>query len=300
MNGKSLAVAIMTSALLAIGGCGDSSTPAAAPGGGGNAGGGGGGGAPAPVPSAATGALKSDQTTANELVAAVNSGVNTAYTAQNFKNADTPFGAQIKGLPLGVAQTVDCATLGSGVCTGSFTVDTNATGQNLAGTSTTITYNNVVFASIAGSFAYNGTVQITYDRYTSANDFRVTTNYSNLSVGGAAAVSGSYVCDVTPSASSCDYLVNGASVSDNITVSRSGTSTTVTRGTLRANYAGAGGYVDCVYNGWTYNSASNSATAGGTVTVNGVNGTRAVITAQANGRYTVAITVNGTTTTYNV
>jgi hypothetical protein len=252
------------------------------------------------APSAATGALKSDQATANGLVAAVNGGVATFVSTDALKSA--PTAAQISDLPTGVVTTINCstfATAGLNVCTGSYTIDSNITGAITSGSSLTVTYNNIKYSALP-DFTYNGTLKTTYDRYVSATDFAVTTTYTNLTLGaGATPLNGTSTCDYKGGTATCGYNVGDTFVS-NYTISTSGTTTTVSSGLIRANYAGASGYVDCSYSGWSYNSATSVTGAGGVVTVTGISGTVAKITSNGAGKYSVDITVGGTKTTYTV
>jgi hypothetical protein len=256
------------------------------------------------APSAATGALKSDQATATGLVAAVNSGVATFKSTDALKNA--PTAVQTSGLPTGIVTTINCsqlATAGASLCTGSYSIDSNITGAITSGSSLTVTYNNVKFTSLAsvGDFTYNGSIKQVYDRYVSPSDFAVTTTYTNLSFGGSSGtpLNGTSTCDYKAGTATCGYNVAGAFVG-NYSISNSGTTTTVSSGLIRANYAGAGGYVDCSYSSWSYNSATTFTNAGGVVTVTGTSGTVAKITSSGGGKYIVDITVGGTKTTYNV
>jgi ABC-type Fe3+-hydroxamate transport system substrate-binding protein len=76
----------------------------------------------------------------------------------------------------------------------------------------------------------------------------------------------------------------------------SGATTNMRSTSIRGNVASAGGYVECVDKTWTY---TGSFATGGTVTITGLNNTRAVITTTATD-YTVAITSGGTTTNCTV
>jgi hypothetical protein len=298
-----LALSLIAVSVLAA--CGsDNNTTAAAAGGSTGSTGSSGSGVTGTAPSAATGALKSDQATATGLVAAVNGGVATFKSTDALKNA--PTAVQTSGLPTGIVTTINCATLataGANVCTGSYSIDSNITGAIVSGSTMTITYNNVKYTALAsvGDFTYNGTIKLVYDRYVSPTDFAVTTTYTNLSFGGSSGTSlnGSSTCDYKAGAATCGYNVGDAFVG-NYSISNSGTTTTVSSGLIRANYAGAGGYVDCNYSSWSYNSATTFTNSGGVVTVTGVNGTVAKITSNGAGKYSVDITVGGTKTTYTV
>jgi hypothetical protein len=305
-----LALSLLTVSVLAACGSDNNSTSAAAggagsgSGSGSGAGSGSGSGGSATVPAAATGALVSNQATATDLVAAVNSGVATIRATDALKSA--PTSVQISDLPTGIVTTINCAQLasfGQNICTGSYTIDTNVTGALVSGSTITITYNNVKYTALAslGDITYNGTIKTTYDRYVSPSDFAVTTTYTGLTLGGTSGgpLNGTSTCDVKAGVTTCGYNVGDAFVS-NYSVNTSGTTTTVSRGLVRANYTGANGYVDCTYSDWSYNSATSFASAGGVVTVTGINGTVAKITSNGGGKYTVEITVGGTKTTYNV
>ncbi len=256
------------------------------------------------VPSTATGVLVSNQTTANDLVAAVNRGVSTLRSAEGLENA--PSSVEIKSLPTGVVTTIDCASFPAtaSFCTGSYTIDSNITGAITSGSSITVTYNNLVYNALAniGNFVYNGTISTVYDRYVSPNDFRSTITYTNLSFGSASGltpVNGSSTCDFSNGTINCAYLIDGTQVS-NVSVTQSGSVTNVAAGTIRANFSGANGFVDCVYNNWSFNSTTSQVASGGRVTITGSSSTSAVINSNGSGRYTVAITINGSTTNYTV
>jgi hypothetical protein len=308
MKYSGLLVSVISAVVLsACGGGSSSGTTTAVPNGGTPNGGTPGAETPAPapisgpVPAQPTGVLKSEQATASNLVSAVNKGVSVIAKADGIENA--PGGVSITKLPSGIVTTIDCAQIPSSGCTGSFSVDTNITDEAFtAGSTITITYNNLRYTALAGigDFIYNGTISTTYTRFVSFSDFASTTTYTGLTFGdGAAPLTSTSTCDIKGSVYNCSYLVDGASVS-NASVTRSGTTTRVSSGTIRANFADAGGFVDCVYNNWSFDSATSTTSAGGVVTITGTNGTTAVITSLGAGKYRVEITVSGNKSTFNV
>jgi hypothetical protein len=275
-------MALATTVAFTLTACGGSDTPAA---GGAGAGAGAGG-----VPTATTGTLTANQTSAAAFVKAVNDGV--ALLNKADAASDVP------GFTAGaVATTLNC-NLFDPAGTGTYTFDSNATSANLAGTNITIQYNNCAF----GGASFNGGMTLTYDTYVAANNFSFTQTYTNFTVGGIGlagtqTANGTTRCTVTPTDTTCSTTIDGAQVS-NVRLTNSGTTTTVQSANVRANLASANGYVDCVYNGWSFNSATGRAGAG-TVTITGLGNTTATVSTSATG-YTVVVNINGVSTTYTV
>jgi hypothetical protein len=288
LNHKLLLALSATALISACGSDGGTSTQTAAAAAGSNSSSGSTGGATT-VPSAATGAVASSQASANELVAAVNSSVATLRRAEAADSAPgfgTPSGTAIPGL---------CTTGTADVNDAAFT------SANLTGSTITMTFGNCVVAGVTPAVTYNGGYSIFFDRYTADfSNYKFTSTYNNFSVAIAGlpveSFTGSISCEKVGTAESCSSLVDGVLISGNLDVTTSGSTTNVRSATIRGNIASAGGYVDCVYSNWTY---TGSFATGGTVTITGLNNTRAVITTTATG-YTVAITSGGTTTNYTV
>jgi hypothetical protein len=279
-------IALLAGAALSACGGGDDGGPP------GNGNGGGNTGSAPPATGAPTTAITSDQGSASALANASISGANALVQASS-----------ASGLPLGVlvspptglqsTQTTACPYGGS-VTT---TINMAGTGGITSGDTVQSTYANCAYAA---GYVMNGSSQIRYDRWVSATDFAFSVTLTNFTytydgrtwgpysyTGNYAYANGSY---------SYSYTVNGATIVGQPVVSTSGTNITVNSGTVRTTYGG--GWVEWTYQGFTYDSATGRPISG-TVTVTGSNGTRAVITVTSTG-YTVAITVNGTTTTYTV
>jgi hypothetical protein len=175
------------------------------------------------------------------------------------------------------------------------------TGASLQGATITMTFSNCAIAAAAGapSVTYNGSYNYTFDRYVSETDFKFTSTYNNFSVAIAGypteSFSGTVVCEASGPNVSCSTVVGDSRISG-VSLTINGQEIVVNSANIRANFGAANGYVDCVYNGYSFNGTAG---LGGTVSITGSNNTSAVITATSTG-YTVTITVNGVTTTYTV
>ncbi len=246
-----------------------------------------------------TAAIALSQTSANQLVADVNAGVSSLRQADAV--ALLPFGAQTSTLPMGatIDQTIDCGSLdggtGSGSGTISFTTNVNdSTGQPV---STQFAYNNCSFGGAGFSYSINGTGGLTYTNWTNETSFtfrlvyNMTYSFTNGGYSDAGTLNSVQTCIVNGDLEDCSYSFGDNQVRD-VTLSTNGSVTTVSQGRISNDY------VDCLYNGWVFDSTTGRATAG-TVTVTAPNGDRAVITAANNG-YTVVITVGGSSNTFTV
>jgi hypothetical protein len=236
--------------------------------------------------------LVASQSSAVDLVAAVNSGVAT------LRRANAASEAPSFGLPSGIDIPGICST-----GTASYDVS-GVTGTDLTGATIGMSFNNCVFGQAAAAgvpaITYNGGYNIFFERYTQDfSNYKFISTYNNLSVAIAGfpteAFTGTITCEKAGSSDVCTTIVDGNQIGE-IDLSIDGNRTTIRTATIRGNVGAANGYVDCVYAGWTVEG--NFATSG-TVTITGASGSRAVIRATATG-YVVEITVNGTTTTYNI
>jgi hypothetical protein len=214
--------------------------------------------------------------------------VKSAYAAASGAAAGsgkTPFGIEALTLPNGVAQTISCSSLASGG-TGSVSVDTPAIGI-VSGYTITITYNACSFSG----YTYNGTATITYDSYVSATNYTSTLAYKNFSVSGPGVpvetVNGKVTCTINGSSTSCYYNDGSRGWSSTMTYAN-GTA----NGSYAANYGN--GSVQVTFN--------NFNATGGTATVTGANGSKAVITRTSATSFTVVITpsTGAASTTYTV
>jgi hypothetical protein len=226
---------------------------------------------PSPT-STPTAALSSSQTEATNLAAEAKAGLAAAANASAGNGVKTPFGVQTAALPSGVTATLQCSLLGAGG-TGSITYD--APTALATGSTFVITYNACGFAG----YAYNGTVNMVFDRYASPTDFAYTVSYQNFTVSGNGlsnqTVSGKASCSYTNGAASCYYNDGTRGWSSTMTY---------TNGTVNGSYAVNYG------SGAVTVSYSNFGATGGTATITGANGSKAVITRNSATSFTVSIT----------
>ena len=183
---------------------------------------------PATVPSPTstpTATLSSSQTEATNLATEAKAGLAAAANASAGNGVKTPFGVQTAALPSGVTATLQCSLLGAGG-TGSITYD--APTALATGSTFVITYNACGFAG----YAYNGTVNMVFDRYASPTDFAYTVSYQNFTVSGNGlsnqTVSGKASCSYTNGAASCYYNDGTRGWSSTMTY---------TNGTVNGSYA---------------------------------------------------------------
>jgi hypothetical protein len=261
--------------------------------------------APAPAPSPAPAAVvevSPSQQAADGLVAEANRSVGRVLQAN--AASGLPVGALITALPTGatVNGTLECSNFGTnGSGTVSYTYTTSdGTGQPV---SYVFTYNNCTWSVSGITIAYNGTVTWDWTRYTSATDYAVTYAYDiTYSYTGAYTSSGtirsSATCVNTAGALSCSYNIDGARVRNNISITTSGTVTTVRSATVELDGTTSSGTLTITYDNWIYDGATGRATSG-SVTVTDSRGNSAVVTATGTG-YTVVVTYNGAQSTYTV
>lgn len=242
---------------------------------------------PAPAPAAAgpvpsptgtpTASLASTQTEASSLAAEVKAGYASAGSASAGAGFKTPFGVETLALPQGVAATLSCSLLASGG-TGSITYDISGTAVT-AGTSVSFTYNACSYSG----YTFNGSVSIVYDRYVSPTDLSFTISYTNFTASGpgvpSQSISGRSSCNVAAGVSSCYYNDGTRGWSSTMSYSASGT----VNGTYAVNYGN--GSVQVTY--------VNFGATGGTATITGANGSKAVITRNSATSFTVTITPSG-------
>lgn len=240
--------------------------------------------------------IAASQDTANKAVQSVNQGVATLRQAD--AASSLPGGAFTRTLPGGasIQQSLACATLGTG---GSGTIDftINVDDATQRPTTSTFNYNNCSFQSVGYSASFNGTGALTYSNYVSAESFTYSLTFNmsyNISSGGVVeqgTLNSTEVCTISAAGADCRFQVGDALV-DNVTISTSGSVTTISSGSIDSST------IDCVYTGYTYDGATGRATSG-SVTVTDAQGNQAVVTASATG-YTVVITVNGQSSTWTV
>jgi hypothetical protein len=189
-------------------------------------------------------------------------------------------------LPQGVSATLSCSLLASGG-TGTITYDISGTAVT-AGTSVSFTYNACSYSG----YTFNGSVSIVYDRYTSPTDMSFTISYTNFTASGpgvpSQSISGRSSCNVAAGVSSCYYNDGTRGWSSTMSYSASGT----VNGSYAVNYGN--GSVQVTY--------VNFGATGGTATITGANGSKAVITRNSATSFTVTITPSGggASTSYTV
>ncbi len=215
----------------------------------------------------------------------VKAGYAAAGSAAAGSGVKGPFGVQLAALPSGVSASLSCSLLGSGG-SGSISYEVPSTAI-ASGYTVSYTYNACSYAG----YTFNGTVTLTYDRYTSPTDFAYTVKYSNFSVSGnglsSTNVSGTTSCNLSGGTASCYYNDGTRGWSSTMTYSNG-----AVNGSYAVNYG----------NGSVQVSYVNFGATGGTATVTGSNGSKAVITRTSATAFTVAITpsTGAATSTYTV
>lgn len=263
--------------------------------------GGGGGDAPGPVVDPVTPGqppvggrteptLAASATAASDVVAFANASVADVVTAG--QAGSLPGGALTVQLPSG-ATTSGTIPCGSGSISYSYTYN--------AGTFTpqsySYSYNNCTYGSGSSYYSYNGSAQLTYDFYNSATSYQFTQVYDmtySYASGGystSGTLKSSQTCTYGSGGMQCATTVGNSSIS-NVSVTTSGTVTTVSRATVK------GKTVQVVYSGWVFDSTTGRASAG-TVTVSDSNGNSATVQVVSGG-YKVTIVYGGSTVVYNV
>lgn len=207
------------------------------------------------------------------------------------------------GIPLGVFitppngvttnATINCTVSG----TAAETVSIANPSQGIsAGDSVSLVFNNCSF--VQGE-TVNGSATVTYTSFTSAGDFTINYVGTNLSVvlPGASYGPFSYtgtISDVN-GVISWTYTVNGSTIAGTPIVTTSGTTATITSGTINLNYGT--GWVTLAFSNWSYDLSTGLPNPGGTCTITGSNGNSATVTVTSTG-YNVALNINGTMTSY--
>jgi len=282
---KYLVIAVASAFLVACGGGGSSSSSTDTSSSSSSSGSSSSAAAPAPT-ATPTAVLTSSQSEADKLAAEAKAGLAAAQNAAN--SSGLPTGVETSSLPSGVAIDYSSMFCSSGTAS----MDTNATGMPTAGTKISTTYNNCKSKYGTGEI-FSGSWSQEYTRYVSANDMAFKITYNNFSMtgglygGSGYNGSGTYACDYKGSYSTTSCYFSDGSRSWSSGVSYSGGKAS---GTYAANYGS--GTVTVKY--------SNFGSVGGTATVTGAAGNTAVITYTSATSYSVAITVNGTTTNYTV
>jgi hypothetical protein len=233
---------------------------------------------PVPSPSGTpTASLASTQTEASSLAAEVKAGYANAASASAGAGFKTPFGVETAALPQGVSATISCSLFASGG-SGSITYDISGTAIT-TGTAISYTYNACSYSG----YTFNGAVNIVYDRYVSPSDFAFTISYTNFTASGpgvaSQSVSGKSSCSVAAGVSSCYYNDGTRGWSSTMSYSASGT----VNGSYAVNYGN--GSVQVTY--------ANFGATGGTATITGANGSKAVVTRNSATSFTVTITPSG-------
>lgn len=255
---------------------------------------------PAPTPSTPPPTTGSPTTT---LTASQSSAQSLADSAR--ANADALVQAgTLNGVPIGVLVSPPNALTSSSTqpCTagGTFTYTFNFasnTGTLSSGDTYSASYNNCSFST--GS-VISGSINVVYSRWVSATDYAFDITATGYTVTSGSFSYGPYSYsahyDNTGGQFSYSYTVNGSTVIGQPVVAVTGTSATISSGTIRTNYGG--GWVEVSISNWHYDTATGRPTSG-TMTVTAANGTTATITVTNTG-YTVQITVNGVTSSYSV
>jgi hypothetical protein len=211
------------------------------------------------------------------LAAEVKAGYASAGSAAAGAGFKSPLGVELAALPQGIVATISCSTFGSGG-SGSITYDISGTAV-AAGTSISYTYNACSYSG----YTFNGSVSLVYDRYVGPTDFAYTVTYTNFTVAGVGvgsqSVSGKSSCSFSGGTASCYY--NDGSRGWSSTMSYS--STGVVNGSYAVNYGN--GSVQVTY--------ANFGATGGTATITGANGSKAVVTRNSATSFTVTITPSG-------
>lgn len=207
------------------------------------------------------------------------------------------------GIPLGVlvtppngvtdTTTISC-TLG-GTATETISIANPSAGIS-AGDSVALVFDNCSFE--AGEVV-NGSATVTYTSYTSVDNFVLSYTGTNLSVvlSGTSYGPFSYTGTITDvnGVISWTYAVDGSTIAGTPLVTTTGTTATITSGTINVNYGS--GWVTITFSNWSYDLTTGLPTPGGTCTITGSDGNSATITVTSTG-YNVSLDISGTTTSY--
>lgn len=237
--------------------------------------------------------IAASQSGAEDLVDAVNAGVDDVFKAD--AAGALPGGVNLVALPSAATSqgTIECSSYGG---TGNITYSYTINDSSYQPVSYQYSYNNCTFNSGGYSARFNGSVSLTYE-YTSSNNFTYTQiydlaySYTYGSQTYETDLNSTRVCSSVSGVVSCSYQVGDNRIR-NVSVTRSGTVTTVRNATVTR------GTVTWSYSGWAFDASSGRATSG-TVTVSDDNGNSATITVTSSG-YRVTIVYNGSSTVYTV
>jgi hypothetical protein len=189
--------------------------------------------------------------------------------------------------------TINCTV--SGTATETISIANPSVGIS-AGDSVSIVFNNCSFEQ---GETINGSATVTYTSYTDANNFTLSYTGSNLSVvlSGTSYGPFSYTGTITDANGvlSWTYAVNGSTIAGSPVVTTTGTTATITSGTINVNYGS--GWVTITFSNWSYDLVTGLPAPGGTCTITGSDGNSATVTVTSTG-YNVALDINGTTTSY--
>jgi hypothetical protein len=294
-SSRLVSLALFSSVLAA---CGGSDKPS-------SDGNGGGGSTPGlSLGTAPTATLPSSQDSAAALAAEVQSGAAEIVAAAN---RPTNLPAGVDTLPVGAVTTLQCSQLSAGG-TGSYSIDSNLTGEPTAGSTITISYDACSFTASGITITYDGTITMTYTRYVSASDYAITYSASHFSYAATGSVS--YAYGPLDYSFSFDYAngelsytyyssTGGAIAVTPGSVTTNGDDVTISSGTYVYTSAAGGGVVKVVYDHWTYDTTTLHPVSG-SVTITGASGAQVAITASSTGYTVVYSDSTGTLGTFTV
>lgn len=264
--------------------------------------GGGGGSSPAtpstpasnapPSTGTPTATIAASQGTASDLVSGARGAADAVTSAGVFSSV--PAGVQISA-PTAVTGTETQSCTVSGTVTVSYHYASSTT--NTAGDTAHEVFNNC--AMTTGTFI-NGSADVTITRWTSSTDYAMSLSMAGVTVTMNGTTYGPFNYSMTYNVSggvvTMAYIINGVTVVGEPVVTQNGHIATIVSGTVHVFYGS--GWVEYSFNNWTYDTTTGKPTAG-TLTITGSNGNRAVITVNGSS-YVIAITVNGSTTTFTI
>jgi hypothetical protein len=198
-----------------------------------------------------------------------------------------PVSVNTPALPLGIVQSIPCSAFDSSAGKGTISVEAPGTAATL-GYTLTATY---TACSISG-ITYNGTYQNVYTRFTAGNDFSSVGTYKNFMITGSGqatqTLNGKSICNSTPQEPyNCYYSEGNRGWASDASLN-SGNAT----GTFVVGYG----------SGTLRFAMARITSTGGSATVTGANGSKAVITRNSATSFTVAIATSsgGASTGYTV
>jgi hypothetical protein len=272
----------------------------------GGGGGGGDGGTTAvalpPVTGATTATLSDSQQTANDLVAVTKAAASNAAAVNGFTTLPLNAGSvatvasgngRVGALALEKSRTVNCSLGGTAVI--------KSTYASAAAPSVGDAFQfNFASCSETAGVAASGLVTATVARWVSDQSFAFSYAVTNLSIAENGSSTGPYSFngnyDYANQISSWSYTVKGQTVVGDPAIIKSGTTTTVSAGTVRTP-VGAG-FAEVVFTGWVFNASTGQASAG-TANIAGASGQRAKITVGSAG-YVVELTIGTRKSSYVV